>query len=891
MIRSFKFIKNFIIYIYISICLLVLGLILSPNTLYSNTKSKNNTNNLDFISLNFINKDWINQSTPYSSCPGYYMPEKVPNIADKNISADEITLDKNGESSLNNIIYQDKDQIIRANKALVYRDNNLNKVSKLKLQNNIEYITPDIRAVTNSANADLINNIADINSKVYFRYYSNHGRGEAKSAKFIKNKSYSVYNAYYTTCEPVTEIITYSKTKLHKTSQTSKTPWQIYTSNLTIDPNTNIGVAKNTTVYFYDVPIFYTPYLSFSTSKERKSGFLSPSYDQSNRYGYSVAIPYYLNLAPNYDATVTTRYMSQRNFLFSLEARYLDSYGKSQIDLSVLPDDPKFKTFKKNNINNPPSGLTTNNPKITNLKHASSERFSVKITDQKQWTENISTSIDYNYLSDNQYYIDIPQSKLLRRENSDHLLQQAKINYFNNNWQAEGLVKSYQELHTIDGPNITESYRVMPGFSVTNNNINLYNFNNIINLKSSIQAHAYRFALPNNPSPTRNNEGQRYYAKPAISLNIKKSYGYIIPKVAIASWQYDLNQRNAIDNTLGYSKHPSFAVPIYSLDTGLFFDRLFKYNNNNYNQTLEPRLFYLYVPYKKQQQAPTFDLNTNTISYDQLFKDNIFSGFDKQSNANQITAGLTSRLQNYNTGFEIAKLQFGQSFYLDKLKTAICDNKIPGNANCLSTDYPEYISKYNSKQSPLISLLNYNFNTKWYGQAEWQWDYDLKQTKKTNLGLHYISNISNNNNLKNLPQTIFNLEYNYLKEGNVQKDINGNRLFKTNSSQNDLFEIETSFKLPIHNYWNILGFSSYDIRNKTLLNNYFGVEFQQCCWAVRFGYKNELRTRVNSFAKKKYDNMYAIQFSLKGLWEIGSSFEDILKSNIAGYQNNLKTIY
>lgn len=835
-------------------------------------KYLNNTSQAaDILGLDFINRDWISEYRPYYPCPGYYNQIPIPNVAVPEISADSSELTKDGVSILNgNVIYLDKEQKISAKKALIERNANLKKFTKLKVEGDIELLTPNMRIISKELEADLLKNQAYINSPTYFRYYPRNARGSASKVVVTKDKSYQLYNAMFTTCPPTPD---------------NKSDWKITADEITIDPNKQIGSAKNTILYFYDFPIFYSPYLSFPTSSQRESGFLMPLYSHSDRYGHAIATPYYFNLAPNYDMTIVPRYMTKRNSQILLESRHLNQYGTNIINLEYLPNDKEFKKFKNERLASPPNYLATNNPRLTNLRHAGDDRYAIKIADSRRWSENLSTDINYSYLSDNQYYIDLPRSQVMRQQVADHLLQEAKLNYNYNNWRFEALSKGYQTLHTIDGPDLTEPYRILPSLSLENHYIVLGNLNDINSIDApligSVDSHATRFASPSNPKATKLAEGQRYYIKPAISAPVKKSYGYITPKVAANIRHYDLNRLSPTAQLLGYSKQQDYFIPIYSLDSGLYFDKMYFTNKALLNHTIEPRLFYLYIPYKNQNKAPDFDSKTNTVSYEQLFRDNRFSGYDRQSDANQISLGVVSRLQNAKNGQEYLRLQLGQAYYFENKKTSRCDQNY--STNCLENEILDYKTDF----SPFISQLNINFIPRLYGQAEWQWDYNLNTTRKINFGIHYNEQAVPTKS----PQTIFNLEYNFLKQGNIQKDINGNKLFKTTNKRNDLSEIESSIKLPILNNWVLLGFYSYDIRNKASLDKYLGLELQKCCWALRVGYRSQLRLRTNSLADKKYDNIFTVQFSLKGLGELNQSFESILQNNIPGYQNQLSQIY
>ena len=848
-------------------CILFTTLSYSTSALADNKKIDNYTpryikidnKNQKFLNLDFIDKDWIKDQKSYHACPGYYQPFDLPDVTLPEISADSSELSKDGISVLNgNVIYVDNLQQISAEKALIERDSTQQKFTKLRAEGNIEYLTPKLRIISDTAVADLLNNSAEINNPIHFRYYPRNGRGTASKAVLVKDKSYSLYNSIFTTCPPNTS------------------DWEIHSSEINIDPNNEVGTAKNTTLYFYNVPILYTPYLRFPTSNKRETGLLSPIYNSSDRYGQALAFPMYFNLAPNYDLTIAPRYMSKRDSQLLIETRHLNNKGLNVTNIEYLPEDKAFTHFKHEKLTSPPPDLAPNNPRLTNLRHAGSDRYAIKVLDSRQWNPYLSTDVNYHYLSDNQYFLDLPRSAVLRQQPEDHILQQAKINYNYENWHAETIAKGYQTLHTLEGPDLTEPYRIVPGVILKNNNLILSK-----GIVASFESRAERFASPSNPKPNQLTEGQRYFMKPAVSMPMTQSYGYITPKLAANIRHYDLNRLDPISQNFHYNKKQNYFTPILSIDSGLYFDKNINFNNQNFIHTIEPRLFYLYIPYKSQNSIPNFDVKNTSVNYGQLFRDNTFSGYDRQSSANQLTAGFVSRLLNAENGQEYMQLQVGQAYYFTGNRVTICNEDV--KSDCVNNENPGY----NSALSPFISQVNYNFSPSLYGQATWHWDYNLNTTRKINLGVHYIQQ----NIYEKLPQTILNLEYNFLKSQNVQRDINGNRIYKISNKRNDLSEVETSLKLPITNNLVMIGFYSYDVRNLASLDRYLGFELQKCCWAVRVGYRSQLRLRTNSLAPKKYDNIFTIQFSLKGLGELNQSFENILETNIPGYANQLNQIY
>lgn len=830
--------------------------------------------NLDsFLEPAFINKNWVAKQAPYNACSGYYAKPSILNVSIPEISADSFEVRKNGISLLSgDVTYLDGIQKVSGHKALIKRDDAANKVTEIYAAGNIEYLNNELRLVTTDIFIDTNKNTTFVNHPAYFTYYPNHARGEASSAILTKDKNYKVNNSLYTSCPP------------------NNNDWVITAEEINIDPNKQVGTAKNTTLYFYGMPVLYTPYLRFPTSNQRESGLLMPIYNSSSRFGYSLTQPVYLNLAPNYDLTFYPRFMTKRGAQLGVEARHLNKYGNHSTTLEYIAHDKELNNFKQNKLTVLPASLSSQDPRVRDLARADTRRYSLKILDQRQFGPYVTTSIDYNRLSDGQYFVDLPSTNVLRGQTEGHLLQEAQANFNYHNWRGQVLAKGYQTIHTIDGPDLTEPYRILPSVNLKNNNLILLT-NKETNLSGPLvfafDSHATRFASPRNPKPNKTAEGQRYYVKPALSVPVYKTYGFFIPKVAANIRYYDLNRLSVIDQSYNIDKNQNYFIPIFSIDSGLYLDKIVNVNNNLIMHTIEPRLYYLNVPKVKQYEAPDFDIKTNTISFEQLYRDNDYSGFDRQSNANQITTGLISKVQNAHNGKEYAKLQLGQTFYFQNKNITICNQEI--DLLCLNNELPNRNNRY----SPFISQLNINLDQVFhidstlYGQAEWQWDYYLNTTNRINAGLHYL----NQNLSKSTPQTIFNIEYNFIKNGNIQKDVNGNKKEYLPSKRHDLSVLETSFKLPLHKNLIGLGFYSYDIRNHDTLDGYFGLELQNCCWAARFGYRSQLRLRANSEASKKYDSIFTVQFSLKGLGELNQSFENVLKTNITGYKNQLDKIY
>ena len=443
------------------------------------------------------------------------------------------------------------------------------------------------------------------------------------------------------------DIFSKSQMRLHTVTYSGcacETPsWYIKANTVDIDFDENEGVARNGVLYFKDVPILASPYMTFPVKKERKSGFLMPTYGTTSKGGFDFSLPYYLNLAPNYDATIQPRYFSKRGLQMGGEFRYLgsnfgSSYGGSLYG-AYLPND---------NV-------------------SGNDRWMYWWRHQQLFSNGFYADWDVAKVSDNDYFRDISQLGL-NQASTTYLPQRARVGWASNYWNAYAQVYKYQ---TLQDPNalLTPPYDKEPELYLRGARYDWGGFD------AEWTSTAVRFSQPLLLGKRNGPNGDRLQTYPTVSYPIVRPGWFVVPKVGVNYTQYQTSWYNGdylglntgtanAGTSVGYPRSQSRTVPIMSLDTGLIFERDTTLFGKASTQTLEPRLYYLRVPYRDQSKIPVYDTSLSDFSFSQAFEENIYTGgWDRISNANQLTAALTTRWLDASTGFERASLAVAQRLY------------------------------------------------------------------------------------------------------------------------------------------------------------------------------------------------------------------------------------
>ncbi len=559
--------------------------------------------------------------------------------------------------------------------------------------------------------------------------------------------------------------------------------WYIKAKDLEINDFTESGVAKNAYIEFKGIPILYTPWVSFSFNNQRKSGLLAPAYGTTSRSGFELTTPFYWNISPNMDATFAARALTKRGLQLQGEFRYLQENFSGIDNVEFLPSD----------------SLSGDNRFYANLKH------------NHNLGRGWSAGYSLEKVSDDQYFSDV--STRIITTSRVNLPQQFNVDYADDTWRFNALAQKYQTLDQISFP-----YERLPQLTL-NGNRDFGDFNT--NLYTQL------VAFDTNSHAPKTVTGTRFTLFPSISLPMSRSYGYITPKIGIHHSNYSLN------NDPNNQNSETRTLPIFSFDSGLFFDRDFKIANRGYSQTVEPRLFYTYIPFSNQAKLPVFDTSESDLNFSSLFSENQFSGNDRINNANQLSFSLTTRLIESSTGTQRLSASIGQRYYFADQKVAL-----PG------------ATLRDSNNSDIIAGLSTNLKTKWNLDAFWQYNTDNSQSVRTTVTSRYNPE----------PGKALNLSYSYRRDAINQVDV--------------------SAQWPLKNGWYGVGRINYSFQEKQLIESIAGLEYNAGCWQAR-----TLIQRVET-ATAKANYALFFQLELGGLASIGNNPLSVIKRSVPGYVNS-----
>jgi LPS-assembly protein len=702
--------------------------------------------------------------TTWELCPSEPRPIPIPvpaggrASAELHLSADEADVAKEGISHFRgNVALSRADQRLNADNIDYDRDKEL-----LLAKGNVSLQDNDLRIGGETARIDL-NADQGVVEKANFRLYENHGRGTATKIRRdgAGNKT-QLDVATYTTCPPGNQ------------------DWQLNADKIKLDHNEGFGTARDVSVAFKGIPFFYTPWMTFPIDDRRKSGFLTPSFGSSDDDGFEIVAPYYWNIAPNRDATLTPRYLSKRGLQLAGEYRFLSEHSDGQFNAELLPSDNLYDD----------------------------DRYLFAYKNRVRFTPRLTASADINYVSDDEYFEDLGTDISLT--SLTHLDRRIDVRYSGDFWNLTGRLQGYETVG-----NATRPYERLPQVAF---NMNLPDQH--FGLDYGLRAEAVHFEHDTNAT------GTRIDIEPSISLPLQNSYGFITPKIALRHTRYNLDNVAA-----GADDNPDRTVPIFSIDSGLFFERDMSWGGRNMTQTLEPRLYYLNVAHRNQDN-PVFDTGLFDFSFDQLFRENRFSGADRVGDANQLTTALTSRIIDRDSGLERLSASIGQIHYFEDREV-----NLPG------------VADQTANSSDLVAEINARLSRAWSLRAGAQWDVNDDVTEKSVFSTRYQPDANR----------VFNLAY--------------------RRRRSLLEQVDTSVSWPLSNQWNIVGRWNYALDRSRTIDAFAGFEYETCCWIGRV----VARQYINDLDQENENFAILFQLELKGLTSFGDKVNKIIGEGILGY--------
>jgi LPS-assembly protein len=608
-------------------------------------------------------------------------------------------------------------------------------------------------------------------------YVAEHGgHGSASEIRFLSADQYEVSNARYTTCVAPRE------------------DWYIRMEELEIDRARKVGTAHNATVRFLGVPIAYTPWLEFPLSGERKSGFLTPTLGSSNLRGFDAAIPYYLNLAPNYDATLTPRVMTKRGFQLGAQFRYLAADGAGVFEGEDLPNDR----------------VTGTDRYLLSWKH--SQGFDKLLP-------GLTGYVNLNKVSDDTYFSDL--SDRVSYTSLTTLVREGGVVYTNGPWQLRAAAQGFQTLQDPTAPPVVPPYNRIPQLLAVLQDTDWggLTFNGV-----------GEYADFRQPTLTT---GQRAYVYPSVAWSRQGAAWSFTARAAAHLRQYDLNEVRP-----GVPSHQSYAIPIGSVDGSLVFERDWEIAGRSVVQTLEPRAFYVYVPYRNQSDAPVFDTALDDFNFGQLFSVNRYLGNDRIADANQLSLALSSRFIDAATGVERLRVAVGQRFYFQDQRVVL--NESPRGAST-----SDVLLGFEGRLSEAWSIIGL-----------WQYNFDASQSERANAGLRYTP----------APGRAINATYTYSRQYVDPIGV-----------QSPLNQWDLSAQWPVTPELTLLGRWNYSIVGSKTLEAVAGIEYNAGCWVLRL-----VGQRLTTTTQTTSNSIY-LQIELNGLARIGTSPLDLLRRSVPGY--------
>ena len=602
-----------------------------------------------------------------------------------------------------------------------------------------------------------------------FRLGEQNARGEAHEFLFVGKNRYRSERTSYTTCGP------------------GQDDWFIRAGELDIDKNTEVGTAHDATVEFLGTTILYTPWIDFSLSDARKSGFLSPTFATSGKSGLEFSIPYYWNIAPNRDATITPHVLAKRGLMVGSQFRYLERSYTGELRLEALPndrqanDDTRWAAFLRHNQTWGPWALAVNVQKVS----------------------------DDNYFRDLSTQIQATSTTLLPREAT--LLRGGTLGS-SGNWAFTGMMQRWQTLQDPQAP-ITPPYDRLPQLTLTTNSYD------VLGTDVGFIGNYVDFHHPTLVT------GRRMVAYPSVSLPLQTSFAYVMPKAGVHYTRYDLDP-----SATTAIRDADRTVPIASTEAGLIMERDTLIKGKTFLNTLEPKIYYVYIPTRNQNSLPNFDTAVSDINFASIYAENQFSGQDRINDANQLTMGVTSRLLDPETGIEQLRVGVAQRYYFKNQEVTL-----PGQV------------PRTSSSSDILAALSGRVAPHVIAEAGVQYDTEFSQTNKLAVGARYQPDFGK----------VLNAGYRFIR--------------------NTLENVDVSAQWPIYRGWIGVGRANYSLMDRRIAEGLAGFEYNGGCWVLR------VVTSTVAVGKGDSSRSIYVQLELNGVARVGSNPLDVLKQNIAGY--------
>ncbi|WP_240615616.1 LPS-assembly protein LptD [Alteromonas facilis] len=659
--------------------------------------------------------------------------------------------------------------VISAEKAIIEDDG-----KSVFAEGDVTYQSEQLRVESESVNVDSNSQKLNLISTRY-QLTGFVGHGAADQISVDANSGISLRDVSFTTCPIGSE------------------DWQIKASEISIEKGSVLGEAKNTRFYVRGVPVFYLPYFAFPVSTQRQTGLLFPNITSSSATGIDYEQPFYWNIAPNYDLTISPRIMTDRGLQIKNEFRYLLKSGYGDINIEYLPNDDE-------------------------LTGDDTDRYFYRIFHQGQLAKNWQLNIDFNGLSDDNYFVDLGSDFYNRADT--HLYRTIGVSYYTQQLDFTAQLRDFEVIG--DHPS---TYRALPETKLEYRQ----SLHDLLNIRINSELAYFDNALDEQP------KALRFHIAPTLSVPYQRQWGELLAEASLLNTYY---KQDDIEGT-ALEEEVSRTLGQVRLYGNVIFERQQEWNDQLSTLTLEPQFQYLYTSYEDQSNIGLYDTTLLLNDVDGLFRGQEFTGLDRISDNNQITLGVTSRLLDKNNREQLV-VSLGQIFYLD-------NNKVVAAAK-------------DQDRSAIAAEVDWRMSERWLLHTDVQVTSESEKIDRSSLALEY----------RQSEDSLIQLSHRYVR----------------NLSGEQIDQIGLSASWPISDTWHWVGRYYRDLNLNRSIESYFGLQYESCCWAVRFVAQRHLSNRFDGGgvqSTNEFDSGIALQFIFKGIGSTRSNRE-MLEEGMFGYR-------
>lgn len=644
---------------------------------------------------------------------------------------------------------------------------------RIEATGNVRYRNPTLRLRAEKATSDFEQTYTDLINVDYRLNPTESGLTPRGSAEIMNRRGdahTALTQATFTTCPE---------------DGPGSPDWQISADSIELNHQTGRGKARDMRLRFKDVTLFRLPYASFPIDDRRTSGFLYPSIGHSSDDGLDLSIPWYWVIADNLDATITPRWIGERGAMLTAEGRYLTERSGGILEGSYLADDD----------------LTGRHRGLSSWQH------------QTRFSDLLSLNLNLNHVSDPDYFEDLGDS--LYDASRSFLASTAQLSARGDWWQARLQTHQYERLKNTT----TDIYERLPRLEFSGKT-RLGDSPLLLNLLSELSWFELD-RVSDTLDPSRP-DGQRVDLYPSLSWPVYRPGYFLEPALGLRHTRYDLDR--------GSNDSPDRTTAIASLDAGLVFER----RTDRWTQTLEPRAYYLYVPFEEQGDIPLFDSRELTFGFSQLFRPNRFTGADRQADANQLSLAVTTRLIEPESGDQFLEASLGTIVYFR-------DQRVQLQPGLIEDD----------DTSPLVGEIRMALSKQWSLQLGAQYDPDDSEFDQALASVNY-----------RIPgEKLLNMSYRK-RIGRIE-------------------QLDLSVLWPLNERWNLIGRGNYSLMDDTIIEGLLGLEYNSCCWATRVMARRYIRNNEGDRRNALY-----FEIELKGLGSFGRQSGNLLQRSIRGYRSD-----